>query len=708
MSGIPTSDCSESSKGPNSNSELEDAVSSQRMDPAVADGGIQQNVQQFAEAFEIQTEMDKLEWFRSVKIDPWTNRFTKDDNVAEDMERTYWEQESKFHQPALSSMTTIWMAFNFFILICDMHPIYLTMETPNVIKMVDFRDSYIVALVFRLLVFFVLLTAKLTKFFIGPHCRFLKSKWTLLVGMSVIQIAEMILAMLTIDDEPGIHCIIMLIMFNFTPQRLVEKAPVCICTYAVWFTSLFIWSATWEKDAKYQELWGFPKEQTGFFNKNGCTLCYQIINLLTVTGVFMAVQIYIVFVREEHLSQNLLAIKIGEVQSTIISKRNKTNQMLLDSMLPQEITKEIPISSDDNLTYVESYTDVTVLFCMIDNFGEISSTFDAIELVSILNGVYSGFDDLADAFGSIYKVETVGEVYMMAGGCPRRTVTHATDAAEMALAMVRLMPEIRVQIKDAIFDDNSSVDNREKKMDILDKLSIKIGLNTGQVTAGVIGATCQRFKLFGDTVNTASRMESRSLPNKVQISDTTFKQLVKAKNFLFKKREPMPIKGKGIMQTYFVQGMSQEAQDVEHDSLDTLVTREDQIKFNFVDVCKKAIKESQSKDGGHGEMDAFSKALQDTSILGGTDAEDLNIEEESTSNGERTKRNGMHQLDEANQTSHFIGTFNRLQARAKPQLPVNQTLLFLFGYDIQAVKPSTTEAMLEAHYRLHIFCKERK
>mmetsp|Transcript_20925 Transcript_20925/g.43670 ORF Transcript_20925/g.43670 Transcript_20925/m.43670 type:complete len:1240 (-) Transcript_20925:31-3750(-) len=694
--------------------DLEEGLTSSDRAEALASVRHQQNVQQFAEAFEIQTEIDKLEWFRSVKIDPWTCKFTKDGKIAEDMEKTYWDQEAKYHRPNMVHLTSFWMYFNAFVLFCDIHSMYITTDDiPRIIKTRKFSEAYPVVLALRITVFVILIVAKLSKFFIGPDCGFLRSKWKVMIGMVTIQLIEMGISIYTVDMDPGMHCIVMLIMFNFTPQRLVDKAPLCIISYIIWVATFFWHAAILETNDGYKQLWGFGTTEENFFSGMKCTICYKLINVLTTTGMFMVVQIYVVFLREESLSQNLLAIKIGEVQSTIISKRNKTNEMLLNSMLPQEITKELPLSGDSNLTYVESYTDVTVLFCMIDNFGEISSTFDAIELVSILNGVYSVFDDLADNFGSIYKVETVGEVYMMAGGCPRRAVTHATDAAEMALAMLNVMPRIQMQIKDTIFGKGANsdrVENGQKKLDILDNLSIKVGLNTGQVTAGVIGATCQRFKLFGDTVNTASRMESFSLPNKIQVSDTTFKQLIKAKNFLFKKREKINVKGKGMVQTYFLQGKQIDSNKVEHDSLQTLVTREDQIKFNFVDVCKQAIKESQEKDGGHGEMDAFSKALQDESILEGLDLDDYTYSEQEgiTSGATVNVADESDQLDEANQTAHYSVMFERLQKRAKPQLPMNQTLLFLFGYDLNFIKPSVVEAMLETHFRLNIFHKQLK
>ncbi|GMI13791.1 hypothetical protein TrVE_jg9645 [Triparma verrucosa] len=674
----------------------------------------QQNLtEEFVQNFKIDEEVDNVNWFRSVKIAQWSIRFTKDGKIDEKMEKLYWEQEAKYHQPILISLTSFLIFFNFFLLICDLHPLFLQVTTPPVIKMRDFNEAIPVVATCRVLIFFILLYAKVTKFFVGPDCEYLKSKWKLLIGMFSIQIIEMFLTVYCIDKDPGMHCILLLIIFNFTPVRLVEKAPICIVTYVVWALSYFIWCFTWEENEQYKDLWGYPKESSGFLKDRGCTLCYNIINLLTIIAMFTLVQIYVVFIREEHLSQNLLAIKIGQAQLAIVNKRNRTNQMLLHSMLPQEITKELNISGtgkmstnlDRGFTYVESYNDVTVLFCMINDFAMLSDTFNAVDLVSILNTTYSYFDHIADMDEiSIYKVETVGEVYMMAGGCPKRTVKHAEYGASMALEMIKSIPYIKHMLKSNLLKDNT--ENHEFKEKLLDNFSIKIGLNSGQVTAGVIGATCQRFKLFGDTVNTASRMESRSLPGMCQVSDSTFKQLVKAK-YLFKKREPMPIKGKGMMQTYFLVGKESEKDTVDHDKLSDLINEDDMLKFNFADVCRAAIKESQDKRqqaGDYGEMDAFSKAIQENSMLD-DGVKNFSREERTYTMTSTTTPTAV--LDEANSKQHYKSIEYRLTNRDAPQLPMNQTLLFLLGHEFQFIGPSAVEAMLETHYRHHVFCKER-
>ena len=161
--------------------------------------------------------------------------------------------------------------------------------------------------------------------------------------MIAITIIEMILSIYTLDIEPGMHCILLLIMFNFTPIRLMMKAPICLALYVMWLVSYVLFCRGWEKDL--DKLWRGPEESGGggvwtFFTETlQCTLCFSIFNLFSTVLSFIVVQTYVVWVCESRLSQNLLAIKIGEAQSAIIAKRNKTNQMLLDSMLPHEITK---------------------------------------------------------------------------------------------------------------------------------------------------------------------------------------------------------------------------------------------------------------------------------------------------------------------------------------------------------------------------------
>jgi hypothetical protein len=334
-------------------------------------------------------------------------------------------------------------------------------------------------------------------------------------------------------------------------------------------------------------------------------------------------------------------------------------------------------------------------------------------------------------------VETVGEVYMMAGGCPRRTVKHAEEAANMAIEMIRAMPQIRDHMMHILSTSGDEAPiNLDEKMRVLSNLNIKVGLNSGQVIAGVIGATCQRFKLFGDTVNTASRMESRSLPNHVQVSDSTFKLLIKSK-YLFKKRPPMMIKGKGTMQTYLLMGKPGEEVAVEHDAYSALISAKEALRNSLGAKCKGIIAASNERTS-----DDFNTLLQDqdtSGLMNETGALGMDRDEsmdggaggdwgspplnglEDDAEGQTvevlhvrksTIQNQIYdttaEADEAGTALRQKQLYDRLVNRDKPQLPLTQTLVLALGYDITYIKPTAYDSFQESKYRHQVFMSGMK
>ena len=227
-------------------------------------------------------------------------------------------------------------------------------------------------------------------------------------------------------------------------------------------------------------------------------------------------------------------------------------------------------------TRYETIIEIALRFFTTDEFPKIAKCFNADEIIKILNIIYVAFDKIGDET-NIYKVETVGEVYMMVAGCPNRSVNHALKAAKTALLMLQHMPRIRKELISTICGENKNDDeNRSKKIEMFNKINVKLGLNSGAVTAGVIGETCQRFKLFGDTVNTASRMETNSEPGMITCSESTFRSIIKIEvnSFKFKKREPLQVKGKGLMQTFFVVGSKDDdVTDFDKDLTENFIAR---------------------------------------------------------------------------------------------------------------------------------------
>jgi class 3 adenylate cyclase len=206
-------------------------------------------------------------------------------------------------------------------------------------------------------------------------------------------------------------------------------------------------------------------------------------------------------------------------------ERAKSERLLLN-VLPQAIAARLRDTHD---TIADGFDEVTVLFADIVDFTTMSAGAAPAEIVGLLNELFSRFDQLADHYG-LEKIKTIGDAYMVAGGIPVARDDHAEAVAEMALDMV------------------AEIDGRHDGRG----LQIRIGIDTGPVVAGVIGLRKFIYDLWGDTVNTASRMESHGLPGGIQVTERTFQRL--CDRYLFEERGTVPVKGKGEMRTWLLVG----------------------------------------------------------------------------------------------------------------------------------------------------------
>ncbi len=198
------------------------------------------------------------------------------------------------------------------------------------------------------------------------------------------------------------------------------------------------------------------------------------------------------------------------------------------NILPPPIAQKL---KDGETSIADGFASVTILFADLVNFTELSEQVSPTELVALLNEIFSRFDRLTERYG-LEKIKTIGDAYMVVGGLPVPRSDHAQAIAECALDMQRELQQF----------------NREHHREC----SIRIGINTGPVVAGVIGTRKFIYDLWGDAVNMASRMEAHGIANAIQVSQTTYEQL--KDQYTFKPRGLITVKGKGSISAYLLTG----------------------------------------------------------------------------------------------------------------------------------------------------------
>jgi class 3 adenylate cyclase len=206
---------------------------------------------------------------------------------------------------------------------------------------------------------------------------------------------------------------------------------------------------------------------------------------------------------------------------------------LLLNILPEETAEELKATGTAK---AKSFDMVSVLFTDFKNFTQASELLSPEELVGEINLCYSEFDRIITKFG-IEKIKTIGDSYMCAGGIPMVNDTHHFDIINAALEMI------------AFIEKNK----QDKIANGLPYFELRLGIHTGPVVAGIVGIKKFSYDIWGDTVNTASRMESSGEIGKVNISGSTY-ELVKDK-FICTYRGKVQAKNKGMIDMYFVEGV---------------------------------------------------------------------------------------------------------------------------------------------------------
>jgi adenylate cyclase len=207
------------------------------------------------------------------------------------------------------------------------------------------------------------------------------------------------------------------------------------------------------------------------------------------------------------------------------AEKSKSDALLLN-ILPASIVERM---RQGEVGIADRFPEATILFSDLVGFTSLAGRSSPGQIIEMLNNLFSSFDGLAKRFG-LEKIKTIGDAYMVAGGLPERQPDHALAVADMALGMIEAVGRIGAPLGET--------------------LQARIGIHSGDVVAGIIGQHRFIYDVWGDTVNTASRLESSGMPNRIQISEATH-QRVKG-IFHCELRGPIEVKGKGTMLTYFL------------------------------------------------------------------------------------------------------------------------------------------------------------
>ena len=246
------------------------------------------------------------------------------------------------------------------------------------------------------------------------------------------------------------------------------------------------------------------------------------------TSLLLSLQRRLRIQSEQLQAKNLLLqheiLERRQIEIALREAQEKSDGLLLN-ILPTPIADRL---KQGEQTLADRYEDATILFADIVDFTPFSNQLSPLNLMEVLNEIFSTFDRLADQF-QVEKIKTIGDAYMVAGGVPLYRPDHVESVMEMAIAMRKAI--------------------RKFKQASGRPLQLRIGINTGAVVAGVIGLKKFSYDLWGDAVNVASRMESQGIPGRIQVTKSTYDRLCHRYNF--EEWGVVNIKGKGKMNTYF-------------------------------------------------------------------------------------------------------------------------------------------------------------
>ncbi|SPP75897.1 uncharacterized protein LOC117592705 [Drosophila guanche] len=256
----------------------------------------------------------------------------------------------------------------------------------------------------------------------------------------------------------------------------------------------------------------------------------EAIGIAILVVVLLVSPVIIILVRNAAATIQHYALNLSQKAKELKREKRKSDSLLFQ-MLPPSVAMQLKQTQQ---VPAELYEAVTIYFSDIVGFTEIAAECTPLEVVTFLNSIYRVFDERIECY-DVYKVETIGDSYMVASGLPVKNGNkHITEIATMALDLL----------------DASSVFRIPRAGD--EFVQIRCGVHTGPVVAGIVGTKMPRYCLFGDTVNTASRMESTGEAHKIHITEEMHDSLQQVGGFRTEHRGLIDVKGKGLMSTYWL------------------------------------------------------------------------------------------------------------------------------------------------------------
>ena len=276
----------------------------------------------------------------------------------------------------------------------------------------------------------------------------------------------------------------------------------------------------------------------GVFLSVVLTFAFHIHNTLTelsfatciiLQSISIADKINFLKLQKEQAQDNALALledKVAERTSELMLQKRRSDDLLLN-ILPAEVAEEL---KETGSASAKLFDNVTVLFTDFINFTKASERMPPQGLIDELDTCFKAFDEITTRY-KIEKIKTIGDAYLAVGGLPSPDAAHAEHIVGAAIEIINFMQERAARLGNQTFE-------------------IRIGIHTGSVVAGIVGVKKFAYDIWGDTVNTAARMEQNSDAGKINISQTTY-DLVKHK-FSCEYRGELEAKGKGMMKMYYI------------------------------------------------------------------------------------------------------------------------------------------------------------